>query len=130
LKIGNSMSDSGLQDMRFVVTEAHRGPVHAPLSLKKGDLVSVGETYKGPENWPGWVWCVSTGNTGAWVPLQILERREDGTATALEGYSSRELNVEPGEILTAAMERNAWMWCISEKCGESGWVPSNKLRSL
>ncbi len=50
--------------MRFVVTEAHRGPVHAPLSLKKGDLVSVGETYKGPENWPGWVWCVSAGNIG------------------------------------------------------------------
>jgi hypothetical protein len=116
--------------MRFVVTEAHRGPVHAPLSLKKGDLVSVGDPHKGPENWPDWVWCVSSGNTGAWVPLQILERHEDGTATALEDYSSRELNVEPGEILTAAIERNGWMWCISEKCGESGWVPSNKLRSL
>ena len=116
--------------MRFVVTEAHRGPVHAPLSLKKGDLVSVGETYKGPENWPGWVWGVSAGNIGAWVPLRILECREDGTATALEDDSSQELNVEPGEILTAAMERNSWMWCISEKCGESGWVPSNKLRSL
>ena len=116
--------------MRFVVTEAHRGPVHAPLSLKKGDLVSVGEIYKGPESWPGWVWCVTGENAGGWIPLQILECREDGTATALEDYSSRELNVEPGEILTATMERNDWMWCISEKCGESGWVPSNKLRSL
>jgi hypothetical protein len=98
--------------MRFVVTEAHRGFVHAPLSLKKGDLVSMEETYKGPENWPEWVWCVSFGNTGAWVPLQILECREAGTATALEDYSSRELNVEPGEILTAAIERNGWMWAL------------------
>jgi hypothetical protein len=116
--------------MRFVVTEAHRGPVHTPLTLKKGDLVSMGETYKGPENWPEWVWCVSAGNIGAWVPLQILEKREDGTTTALEDYSSREFSAEPGEIITATMERNGWMWCISEKRRESGWLPSNKLRSL
>jgi hypothetical protein len=98
--------------MKFVVTEVHRGPVHAPLSLKKGNLVSVGETYKGPGNWPDWVWCVSDAGIGAWVPLQILERRDDGTAIALEGYSSRELSVEPGEILTAAIERNGWMWAL------------------
>ena len=98
--------------MRFVVTEAHRTPGAPPITLSKGDPVTLGEVYKGPENWPEWVWCVSFGNTGAWVQLQILERREDGTATALEDYSSQELNVEPGEILTAAIERNGWMLAL------------------
>jgi hypothetical protein len=31
----------------------------------------MGETYKGPENWPDWVWCVSDAGIGAWVPLQV-----------------------------------------------------------
>jgi len=116
--------------MRFVVTEAHRRSVHAPLSLKKGDLVSVGETYKGPENWPEWAWCVTGENAGSWIPLQVLECREDGTAVALEDYSSSELDADEGDAVTGTRETNGWLWCISEKCGESGWVPSNKLRSL
>jgi hypothetical protein len=115
--------------MRFVVTEAHRGSVHAPLLLKKGDLVSMGETYKGPENWPEWVWCVSAGNIGAWVPLQILEKREDGTAVALEDYSSNELDADEGDAVTGTRETNGWLWCVRARDGVSGWVPRDKLRS-
>jgi hypothetical protein len=114
--------------MKYAVTIAHRASTRTPLELFKGEFVTFGEVYKGPENWPDWVWCVNSKNAGSWVPLQILERRDDGTAVVLEKYSARELDVDIGDLLTGFEEMNGWEWCVLERNGEAGWVPCEKLR--
>jgi hypothetical protein len=116
--------------MKYTVVDAHRASTPTPLELSKGDLVTVGEVYRGPENWPDWVWCVHSKNTGSWIPLQVLEKKGDGTAIVLESFNARELEVEFGDILTGSQEVNGWKWCVLEKNGEAGWVPLEKLRPL
>jgi hypothetical protein len=113
--------------MKYRVIEAHRGPDRPPLTLRKGDHVTVGETYKGPEGWPDWAWCVSDAGIGAWVPLPFLETFEKGAARALADYSSRELDAEEGDEVTGARETCGWVWCFREHDGTSGWVPREKL---
>ncbi len=116
--------------MKYLVIEAHRGPDRPPLFLRKGDGVTVGETYKGPEGWPDWFWCVSVAGVGAWVPLPLLEKLGDGTARAVEDYCSRELDVAEGDEVTGARETCGWMWCVRERDGASGWVPREKLETV
>ncbi len=116
--------------MRYRVIEAHTGPDRPLLSLRPGERVTVGETYKGPEGWPDWVWCVSEAGIGAWVPLPILETTGEGTALAREAYDSRELDVEGGDEVTGERETCGWLWCARERDGASGWVPREKLEAL
>jgi hypothetical protein len=116
--------------MKYLVIEAHRGPDRPPLYLRQGERVAVGETYKGPESWPDWVWCVSVAGLGAWVPLPFLEKLGDGTALAREAYDSRELDADKGDEVTGARETCGWVWCVRGRDGASGWVPREKLEAV
>jgi hypothetical protein len=113
--------------MKYLVIEAHRGADRPPLFLRQGEQVAVGETYKGPEGWPDWIWCVSGAGLGAWVPLPLLEELGDGTARTIEDYCSRELEAETGDEVTGVRETCGWVWCVRERDGASGWVPCEKL---
>jgi hypothetical protein len=113
--------------MKYRVIEAHRGPDRPPLSLRQGEKITVGETYKGPEGWPDWVWCVSGAGVGAWVPLPFLEKLGDETARAIENYCSRELDAEEGDAVLGERETCGWVWCVQEHDSASGWVPREKL---
>jgi hypothetical protein len=112
----------------YVVIEAHRGPEHGPLELSRGDRVFVKDAYQGPEDWPDWVGCVVPGKPEAWVPLQILDKRADGTATVCEDYSSRELVAAKGDVVHEIRILNGWMWVVRPKDGSDGWIPLEKLR--
>jgi hypothetical protein len=113
--------------MEYRVIEAHRRPDRPPLSLRQGERVVVGETYKGPESWPDWVWCVSGAGLGAWVPLPFLEKHVDGTALTIEDYCSRELDAKAGDEVTGSRETCGWVWCVRKIDGASGWVPREKI---
>lgn len=114
----------------YVVIAAHRGPDRDPLDLSRGDRVIVKEVYRGPENWPDWAGCVVPGKPEGWVPLQILDKRADGTALVLEDYSSRELAAAEGDIVREIRILNGWMWAVRPKDGASGWIPLEKLRGI
>ncbi len=113
--------------MKYRVNGQHRGPDRPSLSLQPGERVTLGGSYKGPEAWPDWVWCISAAGVGAWVPLPILEKTGEGAARAREAYDSRELDAEEGDEVTEERETCGWLWCVRERDGASGWVPREKL---
>lgn len=99
-----------------------------PLILKKGDAVSVGETYEGPEGWDGWVRCTAEDGASGWVIKSAVDIRE-GIGIAMEDYSSFELDIEKGERLCALRSAGGWLWCENEQ-GKRGWVPEEYLKAM
>lgn len=114
--------------MIYVATGPHRSEFPEPISVSKGALMDVGEQYQGPENWENWYFCTVPGHSGGWVPAQIIERLDERQGRALDDYTARELDVNPGDVLIGAHSLNGWMWCRRPDDGQSGWVPVNLLR--
>ena len=116
--------------MQYIVIQDHTSEFPAPITLEKGELLTVGEKYEGPEGWENWIFCEAQGKTGGWVPAQIIEVGADNVACALEAYTALELNVRKGELLHSSKKLNGWVWC--KKCGssESGWVPLENLQEV
>lgn len=114
--------------MKYIVMKSHVSNYPDPICLDEGDFVSIGEKYKGPENWDGWVYCSEEKyKRKGWVPEQIISKRTDGSGAIIRRYTAKELNVSSGEILIGLEELNGWLWC--EKIdGEVGWVPKENLR--
>ncbi len=112
----------------YVVTRAHVSEYPEPISLKKGDLVSVGEKYDGPENWENWLLCSAPGQKDGWVPAQIIALREPGAGVITEDYSATELNTVAGDRLIGSRVLNGWLWADRPSDGATGWVPMDTLR--
>lgn len=113
---------------RYLVIRDHTSEYPEPISVEKGSLLVPGEKYSGPEGWDDWIFCDSPGRPGGWVPAQIIERGEDGTARAREDYTARELNVRKGDTVLGSRTLNGWVWCERIGAPESGWVPLANLR--
>jgi hypothetical protein len=94
-----------------------------PITLRKGDLVSLG---KRDTEFPGWVWATSPadGRSG-WVPEKYLAERGD-QAEALRDYSARELTAREGDIVTVLEEVLGWA-LVRAGSGATGWVPQDHL---
>jgi hypothetical protein len=107
----------------YEVTAEHRAIYPCAVELRIGDKVVVTEKVEG-----GWVWCISKDEREAWVPKEYLSRKGN-EGTVLIEYSSAELNVKSGEMLTCSKELDGWLWCINQK-GKEGWVPRNKIKRL
>jgi len=60
-----------------------------------------------------------------WVPQSYIER-SGNTGTMHFDYSTQELTVTAGEIVTGAKEESGWAWCTTQQ-SKSGWVPLNCL---
>ena len=112
----------------YVVTRPHVSEYPEPISLKKGDLVSVGEKYDGPEDWENWFLCSAPGQKDGWVPAQIIALREPGTGVITEDYSAEELDTAEGDRLTGSRVLNGWLWADRPSDGATGWVPMDTLR--
>src|SRR5690606_15251699 len=67
--------------------------------------------YEGPEGWDNWIFCSMSRHSGGWVPEQIIERLPGDAGRALEDYSAREMNVDPGDQVLGERTLNAWCWC-------------------
>lgn len=115
---------------KFCVIEDHYSEFPDPITFKKGAILSVGERYEGPEDWADWVFCTISGQSGGWVPLQLLDKTSDDSAVALEDYTARELNVRKNDMLLGDRILNGWIWCTTPDQSCSGWVPQEKLCDL
>lgn len=115
--------------MKYTVTKPHRSEYPNPIKLNKGDALTVGEQYEGPEGWENWFFCNTPDQTGGWVPKQVIEQKADGTGRALEDYSAQELDVDVGEVLSGSRTLNGWVWCQRHANPEMGWVPLENLRA-
>ncbi|ARU03779.1 ligand-binding protein SH3 [Comamonas serinivorans] len=114
----------------YLVIEGHVSEYPEPITFEAGALLTVGETYQGPEGWDNWLFCETPGQPGGWVPRQILEMSQDTLARARESYTARELEVQQGDVLWGSRVLNGWVWCDSARTPTSGWVPLAKLQAL
>lgn len=108
-----------------VVVEAHNSMFLNPLILSKGDIVNVG---KEDEEFPGWVWCTTSVNNSGWIPLTLLEIKNN-SAVLKKDYNATELNVVIDQTLKVFYEDANWAWCETGE-GLLGWVPVNKIKYL
>lgn len=113
----------------YVVVRPHTSEFPAPMILKRGDRVSVGERYDGPEGWPDWYLCSVPGQEAGFVPAQILDRHADGTATMQEDFTNRELTVVEGDELYGERRLNGWLWATRRADAATGWVPLDNVRA-
>lgn len=118
--------------MQYLVIEAHRSEFSEPITFVRGTRLKVGEAYEGDEGWSNWYFCEAAGQQGGWVPEQVIRRLAPGQGVALEDYTARELDVEPGQRLLGGRRLNGWVWCscvdpeaLEEK---TGWVPLHNLQ--
>lgn len=139
----------------YRVTVSYVSQYPEPITFSAGALLAVGERYDGPEGWDDWFFCQTAGQSGGWVPGQIIGPvpREPGSASsipapavpadvrrgdkaslapglALEDYTARELSVDAGDIVTGSRRLNGWLWADKQATSESGWVPLAHLEQI
>lgn len=116
--------------MHYLVIEAHRSEFPHPISFAKDTLLTVGEVYAGNEGWENWYFCEVPGQSGGWVPGQLICLLEPGRGVAVEDYTARELDVDPGQVVSGEICLNGWLWCscIEDGATRAGWVPLRNLQ--
>lgn len=98
----------------------HR-PSHAPLSLRAGETVEVGQRS---DKWPVFLWCTtSTGQ--AWVP-DVYITISANVGTMKRDYTSRELAVAPGDSVNILERCGGWAFCSFADL--QGWIPERCLK--
>jgi hypothetical protein len=109
--------------MKAIVTQAWQATYADPIELNTGDELTLGRR---DSEYPGWVWaaCVRTGKSG-WVPETLVQMKDD-LPVARRAYSGRELNVQPGDIVTVIDTLFGWHWA-QLKSGVVGWLPANHV---
>jgi len=110
---------------RAVVIASHRAPDRPAIRIEPGDNVTLGER---DSEWPKFIWTALATGLGGWVPAALFDR-DQGTATALQPYDTRELDAEEGETLVLHQEMADWWWAENMQ-GASGWIPARVLRIL
>lgn len=119
-----------MDTQQYLVRIDHTSEFPKPITFTQGTLLTVGETYTGPEGWDNWLFCETAGQTGGWVPAQILEWTQAQTARAKADYTAKELNVCAGDVLTGSTILNGWCWCEHSQRADSGWVPLANLQAI
>ena len=117
-----------METKKYLVIQDHTSEFPEPITFEKGDPLTVGERYEGPEGWEDWIFCESPGQKGGWVPAQIIEIITDNAVRARKDYTARELNVRAEELLLGERILNGWVWCKKSSSSESGWVPLGNLQ--
>ena len=109
------------------VTTAHTSDYPDPISLTRGDTVTIGRE---DDEYPGWVATTTAdGNTG-WAPKELLDIDESGgRATARRDYTARELDTRIGQRLTVHSQLAGWLWVCTED-DEWGWVPESSVERV
>lgn len=74
-----------------------------------------------PSRFEGWIWCTDAAGVSAWVPEAWAEINSGG-CRLLRDYSSRELDVEPGDQVYIEDQVSGWAW-VRSKLRQAGWVP-------
>ncbi|MCU8087801.1 SH3 domain-containing protein [Shewanella sp. SM21] len=59
---------------KYIVVNPHESEFPNPITFKKGDPLTVGDKYAGPEGWDLWFLCTTPGQDAGWVPGQVIQR--------------------------------------------------------
>ena len=118
-----------MTEKTYVAIHPHESEYPEPISLRKGDFVSVGQEYDGPEGWEKWYFCSAPGQKDGWVPGQIIDVKKPGRGIITEDYTARELDTVAGDRLTGSRVLNGWLWATRVSDGAMGWVPMNAIRA-
>lgn len=64
------------------------------------------------------------------MPSRHLSAAE-GSATVITPYHTRELNGQPGDLLTVIErdDESGWLWCRNPG-GKEGWIPVRSLEPV
>lgn len=112
--------------MHHIVTQHWEVMYPDPIELEVGQIVQTGKEEE-EAKWKGWIWAETDTHKG-WVPIQILERKADGTTAVVKSaYSARELAAMPGDRVRKVQSLNGWSWCERLDNGLSGWLPDEIL---
>lgn len=115
---------------KWISIASHTTEYEDPIALSKGEIVTLGELAP-EENWKEWIWAENSKQQGGWVPLQLLEKHDNGTqAKVLEDYSAKELNISPNELVQKHKSLNGWSWISKLENNEQGWVPNEVLEQV
>jgi len=114
----------------YYVNKKHRTNYPNPITLEKGDMITILDEYSGEKEWKNWLFCEKAGKRRrGWVPKQVLSI-ENGKGVLKEDYCARELNVDCGEILEKIKVLNGWAWCKRFREYEFGWIPVENIKLI
>jgi len=109
--------------VRHVLTADHAIPARAPLVVRPGEVVQVGDR---DTEWPAFVFVTTAHGTG-WVPARHID--VDGPSGVVRvGYDTTELPAEAGEVVEVVEDdpESGWAWCRNAD-GRAGWIPHRVL---
>jgi hypothetical protein len=107
----------------LIVIEDNEPTYLDPITLNRGDVLSVGEE---DSEYPGWIWCENQKGKCGWVPDDCIESSGE-VSRAKYDYSAVELSARVGERLFPIESKYGWVLC-SNSDGERGWLPLTKVR--
>ncbi|WP_226467782.1 SH3 domain-containing protein [Luteimonas panaciterrae] len=113
----------GIRRARVVLQ--HRAPERPAIRVSTGDMVTLGER---DTDWPQFIWTSLASGLGGWIP-SILFDRDVGEAVAQQDYDTRELDADPGDVLTLHYEMADWWWAENAQ-GASGWIPARAIEMI
>ena len=116
------MTGGGARGRKMRVITEHRVVHTDPMALQAGDVVQVGRR---DDEWSGWLWCTNAAGKSGWVPESYLDRQGESGVVRCD-YTTRELSVVAGQVLTAGVSEAGWVW-VTNEAGDSGWVPEKHL---
>jgi uncharacterized protein YgiM (DUF1202 family) len=113
------------QSRRRRVVSPHQALVADILHLRAHEQVQISEKVSlwNERADQVWIWCSDQRGNSGWVPLSYLDidqSRRHGEL--LRDYTSAELSVNSGELLSVETTESGWAWCTNA-LGRSGWVP-------
>lgn len=97
-----------------------------PLRLERGDIVHTGPA---DHTWPGWIWASDDQGRAGYLPQELLEPIDDGTAKATGTFDPTVLTIRRGDRLESLRQIHGWHWCRNQH-GALGWVAGYLLRPL
>ncbi|MDQ1204846.1 SH3 domain-containing protein [Microbacterium sp. SORGH_AS_0862] len=109
--------------MRAQLTADHEVPDRAPLTVRPGDPVTVGDR---DTEWPAFVFVTAVNGCG-WVPARHVDI--DGAAGIVRtGNDTTELAARAGDVVELVTDdvESGWSWC-PDAAGREGWVPNRVL---
>jgi aminoglycoside 6'-N-acetyltransferase I len=102
---------------------AHEPSYDYWIELEPGEEIEV---HREDTRFRGWFWCTNGAGKSAWVPKHCFQMVSATKAVCQEWYTSRELSVRPGDLVTPIYSETSWV-LARDVTGSEGWIPAANL---